>query len=128
MNASASVLADNVAMPISLKGRMMMRTLRAVLIVASVLLGGSDWLQGAPPLRTLEYKVVGVSLDVTPPVLSVPKGIAGSISAKLSGGAIPPTGSFLEATLRGPSFPARRLVGDASKALFLPPLTLLGDS
>jgi hypothetical protein len=81
----------------------------------------------APVLTTLDYKVIGTSLEVTPAVLSVPKGIAGSISAKLSGGATPPAGSFLEATLRGPSFPARRLVGDPNKPFLLPPLNLVGD-
>ena len=94
-------------------------------LVALALSGGGT-APGAP-LTAIDYKVVGVSLDVTPPVLSLPKGIAGSISVKLSGGATPPTGSFLEATLRGPSFPVRRLVGDANKALLLPPLTLVGD-
>ena len=61
------------------------------------------------PLTTLEYRVQGVQLEVLPPALSVPKGIAGSVSAKLSGNVPAPQGSFLEATLRGPSFPARRL-------------------
>ncbi len=79
------------------------------------------------PLTTLEYKVAGRLLDVTPAVLSVPKGIAGSISAQLSGGLAAPAGSFLEATLRGPSFPARRLVGEPNKPLLLPPLNLVGD-
>jgi hypothetical protein len=79
------------------------------------------------PLVTLEQRVVGASLDVTPAKLAVPKGIAGSISAQVSGGVAVPAGAVIEATLRGPSFPARRLVGKPGEPLLLPPLPLVGD-
>src|SRR5688500_11647272 len=78
-------------------------------------------------LADLRYKVVEASLDVSPAVLSVPKGIPGSISVQVSGGVTVPAGAVIEATLRGPSFPARPLVGEPGKPLLLPPLQLVGD-
>src|SRR5262245_44701683 len=74
----------------------------------------------------VEYRIEGVALNVTPATLSVPKSIAGSILPALSlPGGYP--GAYVEATLRGPSFPARRLVGLPNEALLLPPLYLVGD-
>ncbi len=80
---------------------------------------------GAEPLTTLEYRVTGQVMAVTPAVVSVPKGIAGSVGIAI-GGAVP-AGSYVEALLRGPSFPARRLVGAPNQPLMLPPLNLSGD-
>jgi hypothetical protein len=58
----------------------------------------------------------GVSVThLAPPLLSGPKNIAGSIAVQLSAGASAPRVRFIEATLRGPSFPARRLVGRTGK-------------
>jgi hypothetical protein len=90
-------------------------------------------IQAATPLTTLEYRVMGSALRVTPPVLSVPKGIAGSVLVQLNTGGPAATansladGSYIEATLRGPSFPARQLVGQPNQPLLLPPLALVGD-
>ncbi|MEO6035058.1 MAG: hypothetical protein ABIQ35_07380, partial [Verrucomicrobiota bacterium] len=87
----------------------------------------------AQPLTTLEYKIVGTQLRVSPEMVSVPKNIAGSVLVQLSGGtnsAASTTlaqGTFVEATLRGPTFPARRLIGQVNQALLLPPLPLVGD-
>jgi len=89
----------------------------------------------APPLTTLEYKVTGVQLRVAPAQLSVPKGIAGSVAVDVvAGGSSTDAsartfaqGAYVEAVLRGPSFPARRLVGMPNEALLLPPLNLVGD-
>jgi len=79
-------------------------------------------------LTTLEYKIVGTELVVTPSAVSVPKGIAGSVLVTLKGGAEAlPAGAFVEAVLRGPSFPARRLVGAVNQPLLFPPLNLVGD-
>ena len=64
-------------------------------------------------------------MAVTPAVLSVPKGIPGSVGVAVRGEV--PVGAFIEATLRGPSFPARRLVGAPDQPLMLPPLNLVGD-
>src|SRR6185369_16838109 len=89
-------------------------------------------LRGATPLTTLEYKIVGTQLRVDPPSFSVPKGVPGSIQVNVVSGdgvknAETVVGAPIEATLRGPSFPARRLVGRANEALLLPPLNLVGD-
>ncbi len=82
---------------------------------------------GAPadPLTTLDYRIDGQAMMVTPSALSVPKGIAGSVGVSIPGEI--PSGAFVEATLRGPSFPARRLVGQPNAPLLLPPLSLSGD-
>ena len=82
----------------------------------------------AAPLISLEYRLVGTHLRVTPEVLSVPKGIAGSILVELVGASnAVPSGAFVEATLRGPSFPARILIGQVNAPLLLPSLSLTGD-
>jgi hypothetical protein len=79
----------------------------------------------AEPLTTLEYRLNGQVMEVSPAALSVPKGIAGSVAVRIPGEV--PSGAFVEATLRGPSFPARRLVGPPNAPLLLPPLALSGD-
>ncbi len=104
-----------------LLGRLPLRLIFALLAVL-----GAPSFGAAPPLVTLDYKIAGSSLEVSPAVLSVPKNVAGSIAANLVG-ATAPAGSYVEATLRGPSFAARRLVGEAGKPLQLPPLNLVGD-
>ncbi len=79
----------------------------------------------ARPLATLTLEITGQGMAVTPAVLSVPKGIPGSVGVTVRGQI--PEGAFVEATLRGPSFPARRLVGAPGQPLMLPPLNLVGD-
>jgi len=79
----------------------------------------------AQSLTTLEYTVTGQVMEVTPSSLSVPKGIAGSVGISIPGEV--PSGAFVEAVLRGPSFPARRLVGAPNTPLLLPTLNLAGD-
>lgn len=84
----------------------------------------------SPALTTLEYRVVGSALRVSPTVLSVPKGVAGSVLVELSGGAagqVAGGDGYIEATLRGPSFAARRIVGQPGAPLVLPALPLVGD-
>src|SRR5436190_12308423 len=77
------------------------------------------------PLVTLEYRVAGTRFQVSPAALSVPKGIAGSVLPALTG---PPAGdAYVEAVLRGPAFPARRVVSKPNEPLLLPPLNLVGD-
>ena len=88
------------------------------------------------PLASLEYRIVGTALRVNPVALSVPKGIAGSVLVQLltgadtnsaGGSSLLSSGTFVEATLRGPSFPARRIVGQVNQPLLLPALNLVGD-
>ncbi|MDB6037199.1 MAG: LamG domain protein jellyroll fold domain protein, partial [Verrucomicrobiales bacterium] len=77
------------------------------------------------PLVSLEYIVKGTALTVSPAALSVPKGIAGSVLIRLEGGTN--TVGAVEAILRGPSFPARRIIGQINQPLLLPALPLVGD-
>ncbi len=107
------------------------RPARFDLAIAIVLAWVSMVDLSAAPLASLEYRVVGTQLRITPAVLSVPKAVAGSVLVELSGLASTNSplaqGSFVEATLRGPSFPARRVIGQVNQALLLPPLPLVGD-
>ncbi|MCS7089100.1 MAG: carboxypeptidase-like regulatory domain-containing protein, partial [Limisphaera sp.] len=77
---------------------------------------------------------MGAELRVTPAALSVPKGIAGSVFVQFAAGNLTnlnagalASNAVVEATLRGPSFPARKLVGRVNEPLLLPPLPLVGD-
>ena len=100
-----------------------------LLLYLACLLGGATLVaSSAPPLTTLEYRITGQQLQVTPAALSVPKGIAGSIQTTLVGvpaGDAIRSNSFVEVTLRGPSFPAQRLIGSLDQPLILPPLSLV---
>lgn len=86
-------------------------------------------------LSSLQYRIVGTQLRVTPAIISVPKGVAGSVLVQLVNGQGTTNGvdlslgqgAHVEAILRGPSFPARRLVGRVNEPLMLPPLNLVGD-
>jgi len=104
--------------------------LLALGLVFSVLklLSGTAW---SAPLTTLEYRIYGVGLQVSPPALAVPKGIAGSIMVTITGGEsaeLMGHGTYVEAFLRGPGLPEpRRLVGAVNQPLMLPPLNLVGD-
>src|SRR5262249_36511617 len=87
------------------------------------------------PLVTLDYRLTGAQLRVSPVALSVPKGIPGSVLVQLvSGGSTNVTaggsladGAYVQATLRGPAFPARKIIGQVNAALLLPPIPLVGD-
>ncbi|HYG34248.1 MAG TPA: hypothetical protein VEC99_05665, partial [Clostridia bacterium] len=89
----------------------------------------------AQPLHTLQYRIAGTQLQVSPVAVSVPKGIAGSVMAQLVNGDGSTnnvdlsigTGAYVEAVLRGPSFPARRLLGKPGEAIMLPAINLTGD-
>lgn len=120
--------------------RMMRRTWRPVFprppggfswLLAAV--GAIFWLAWAGPvtaarLTTLEFHLVGAQLQASPAALSVPKGLPGSFLVQLSGEAQSlAVGAHVEALLRGPSFPARRIVGEINQPILLPPLPLVGD-
>ncbi|PYM10793.1 MAG: hypothetical protein DME18_15615 [Verrucomicrobia bacterium] len=87
------------------------------------------------PLTTLRYEIIGTQLKISPAMVSVPKGVPGSVLVQIAFGdgttnattAQLGEGAYVEATLRGPSFDARRLVGSPNSALLLPPLNLVGD-
>lgn len=89
----------------------------------------------AQPLASLEYRVVGAQLRAFPESVTVPRNVPGSIRVAFAAGGIPlddpigdaGAGTRIEATLRGPSFPAQRLTAEYGEPLFLPPLRLTGD-
>ena len=83
---------------------------------------GLPALASSQSLTTLDYRIDGQAMVVTPSALAVPKGIAGSVGVSVPG-EIPP-GAFVEAILGGPSFPARRVVGLPNAPLLLPPFSL----
>lgn len=91
--------------------------------------------RAAEPLTTLNYKIVGSYLKVSPAAVAVPKGIAGSVmvemanadgSTKLIDNTIT-QGAYVEATLRSPSSPAKRLIAQVNAPLMLPALNVVGD-
>lgn len=84
---------------------------------------------GARRLARLEFRVVGSRLEVSPPLLSVPKGIPGSILVTFAGSldAELSQGPRVEALLRGPGLESLRLVGRVNEPLMLPPLNVVGD-
>src|SRR5262245_46410078 len=84
-------------------------------------------------LTTLHYEIIGTQLRVTPASVAVPKGTAGSVRVQLLSGDSTNTspalaqGAHVEAVLRGPAFPVRRLIGRVNEPLLLPMLSLVGD-
>lgn len=86
-------------------------------------------------LASLEHHVVGARLRVAPGELFVPKSIPGSLMVELvsaDGTRVPELdrmvgGAYVEAVLRGPAFPAYRLLGLPNEPLMLPPLPLVGE-
>lgn len=85
------------------------------------------------PLTAVEHRVVGVSLVASPTTLAVPKGIKGSLLVDLVPGDDSigtfglQDGGHIEGTLRGPSFPARKIYGIPGEPLRLPPLAVSGE-
>jgi len=101
--------------------------LRRVAGIAACLLLCSP-ARASTPIAAVEYRVAGTELRVSPPMLTVPKGVAGSVLVELVGAEeAPPGDAFVEGTLRGPSFPARIVIGRVNEALLLPPLPVVGD-
>ncbi len=89
----------------------------------------------AQPLATLEYRVVGAQLRAFPESVTVPRNVPGSIRVAFAAGGTAidgpigeaGVGTRIEATLRGPSFPAQRLTAEYGEPIFLPPLRVTGD-
>ncbi len=106
--------------------------LRSACWTAAILIGLTlaAWVEAADPLTALEYRITGQELRVSPAAVAVPKGIAGSVNVELSGVAADDplrANTLIEATLRGPSGPAQRVLGTLGSPLVLPPLSLVGD-
>lgn len=107
----------------------------AALWMAILGLGLIRVLPHAAPIVSLDYRVVGTQLRASPTSISVPKNIAGSILVEFVRGDGTPAPELvrsfgedarIEATLRGPSYPARQVVGEPGKPLLLPALRLPG--
>ena len=89
----------------------------------------------AQPLASLEYRVVGAQLRAFPESVTVPRNVPGSIRVAFAAGGNAVDGPIgdagagtrIEATLRGPSFPAQRLTAEYGEPLLLPPLRITGD-
>jgi hypothetical protein len=102
--------------------------------IAIMIALGSSTAHGEP-LVTLEHNVVGAQLRVDPGELFVPKDIPGSLAVDIvtaggaTGAVLGPLarGTHVEAVLRGPAFPAYRLLGLPNEPLLLPPIALTGE-
>ena len=90
---------------------------------------------GAAPLVTLTYRVTGVSLQVTPTAVSVPKNIPGAVQVSVVAGgstnnaasAQMSAGAYVQAVLRGPAFPQPYVIqGAPNQPLVFPPISLDG--
>lgn len=99
-------------------------------------LGLVNLVLGAQPLTTLEYRITGTSLQVTPAAVAVPKGVAGSVMVSIMAGGSTNSessaqlakGAYVQATLRGPGIDQpHRLVAAPNGPLMLPVLNLSGD-
>ncbi|MCK6551950.1 hypothetical protein L6R52_39325, partial [Myxococcota bacterium] len=103
----------------------------AALVLTALLVTRAD----AAPLVTLTHHVAGARLDVGPEELWVPKNIPGSLTvdvvtadgARAPGLAALTWGTHVEAVLRGPAFPALRVLGLPNEPLLLPPIALVGE-
>jgi len=101
------------------------------MVIALLILFLASKLTAADPLTTLEYRINGTGLQVTPGAVAVPKGIAGSVLVTLTGGEATQAladGAYVEAFLRGPGLPEpRRIVAPVNQPLLFPPFNLVGD-
>ena len=87
------------------------------------------------PLTTLNYKIVGSYLKVSPAAVAVPKGIAGSVMVEMANAdgstkQLDNTiiqGAYVEATLRAATFSARRIIAQVNSPLMLPVLNVVGE-
>lgn len=105
----------------------------ALISVAAALLAATT--AQAQPLTAFEHHVVGARLQASPAELFVPKDIPGSILVQFTTANGSPhldaarlgRDHHIEAVLRGPAFPAYRLLGFPNEPLLLPPIALVGD-
>ena len=113
----------------------MRRWLRSVACLAGGL--ATSALAAPVPLPvTVETRVLGVALRPARESVAIPKNVPGALVVDVvtagEGAASDVTrslaqGAIVEATLRGPSFPGRRVVGAPGGELEIPPLALVGE-
>jgi hypothetical protein len=96
-------------------------------------LSGGTFADLPAPIATVEHRVAGVQLRPRKTTLAVPRGIKGSLIVDLLAGQDTDgtfgyaDGSYVRATLRGPSFKAQTLYGLPGEPLMLPPLAVDGE-
>jgi hypothetical protein len=88
---------------IQVVGRLLRVVLAYTVGVATLLAVGDVVVNPTSPITTLEYRITGQELRVSPAALSVPKGIAGSVAVTYTGDAAFAQGAFVSAPLRGSS-------------------------
>lgn len=88
----------------------------------------------AAVLTTLELRVLGTRLAVTPGEVTVPRNIEGSVKVEFvtgDGTVVPAPGSMagrhIEGVLRGPGMAAQKVTGRVGDPLVFPPLRVSGD-
>ncbi len=113
--------------------RVILRLGAALLATFVLLLTGR---LAAAPLATLQYRVTGAGLQVTPLSVSVPKSIPGSVMVSVVAGgstnnaaaAQLSAGAYVQAVLRGPAFPQPYVLqGLPNQPLVFPPISLVGS-
>ncbi len=119
---------EDIAAPFGMGGYLFLRPLLLLLwlIVAST--------ASAAVLTTLELRVLGTRLGVTPGEVTVPRNIEGSVKVEFvagDGSVVPPPGSMagrhIEGLLRGPGMAAQKITGRVGQPLVFPPLRVSGD-
>src|ERR1700676_318555 len=79
------------------------------------------------PLTTIQYQLLGVSVEVSPSALTVPRSIPSQLNTAVSNGANLPSNAVVRATLRGPSFPTPlEITTTPAQPLPIPPLSQAG--
>ncbi|BBO87549.1 Ig-like domain-containing protein [Desulfosarcina ovata] len=92
-----------------------------------LVLTGMSSLAHAQPLAELQYHLYGLSLEVSPGELTVPRGITTQVNTSVVGIDALPSDAVVYATLRGPSFPGTIEIQAApGGAIQLPPLSQPG--
>jgi hypothetical protein len=80
-----------------------------------------------PELPTLEYRLTGLALEVSPSALTVPRGVATQVNTSVYGAEALPADAAVRATLRGPSFPGTiEITATPGEPILLSPLSQSG--
>jgi hypothetical protein len=106
-----------------------------LLVALLALLFAAPALAASPLPTALDYRIVGAQLRPARTSIDIPKNVPGALTVSVVAGdgtqndatRTIAANAIVEATLRGPSFPARRVVGTPGGDLELPPLPLVGD-
>jgi hypothetical protein len=98
-----------------------------VVVCLAVLLLWCTPLLQAQTLTQVQYRLLGLGLEVSPPALTVPRGLATQVNTSVIGAAALPRSAVVRATLRGPSFPGTiSITATPGQPLPLPALSQAG--